>query len=236
MDTEPGRCRRTDGKKWRCKKKTVPDQKYCEQHMHRGRQRSRKLVEAYGVSSSSAIHSKNLKGGLENSVLNLSASRSTNFRHCTPSPTSSYDESKRRVSCNTVSSITSNTASGTITVPASIATNYITIATAATVARSNSVTIATAATTTSSNSVTVATAAMAVPINSVTIATTATAASACTRTKSSQIIGKDDSRILDGYVISRNCTEQDHISVGQNLSLGLGLSPKTVLQGSILMF
>ncbi|KAL0009217.1 hypothetical protein SO802_010719 [Lithocarpus litseifolius] len=27
---------RTDGKKWRCSKDVVRDQKYCEQHMHRG--------------------------------------------------------------------------------------------------------------------------------------------------------------------------------------------------------
>ncbi|KAF8380402.1 hypothetical protein HHK36_027888 [Tetracentron sinense] len=36
MEPEPGRCRRTDGKKWRCTKDVVPDQKYCERHMHRG--------------------------------------------------------------------------------------------------------------------------------------------------------------------------------------------------------
>ncbi|XWS38466.1 hypothetical protein CRYUN_Cryun19dG0133700 [Craigia yunnanensis] len=46
LDPEPGRCRRTDGKKWRCSKEAVPNHKYCERHMHRGRQRSRKLVEA----------------------------------------------------------------------------------------------------------------------------------------------------------------------------------------------
>ncbi|XP_022759518.1 growth-regulating factor 9-like [Durio zibethinus] len=45
MDPEPGRCRRTDGKKWRCGKNVIPDQKYCEQHMHRGCRRSRKPVE-----------------------------------------------------------------------------------------------------------------------------------------------------------------------------------------------
>ncbi|KAH7850371.1 hypothetical protein Vadar_031736 [Vaccinium darrowii] len=53
MDAEPGRCRRTDGKKWRCGKDVVPDQKYCERHMHRGRGRSRKLVEASEISSES---------------------------------------------------------------------------------------------------------------------------------------------------------------------------------------
>ncbi|CAI0414096.1 unnamed protein product [Linum tenue] len=41
LDPEPGRCRRTDGKKWRCSKEALPDQKYCDKHMHRGRHRSR---------------------------------------------------------------------------------------------------------------------------------------------------------------------------------------------------
>ncbi|KAH7851859.1 hypothetical protein Vadar_017441 [Vaccinium darrowii] len=45
FDPEPGRCRRTDGKKWRCSKEAYPDSKYCERHMHRGRNRSRKPVE-----------------------------------------------------------------------------------------------------------------------------------------------------------------------------------------------
>ncbi|KAG6524710.1 growth-regulating factor 6-like [Zingiber officinale] len=44
-DLEPGRCRRTDGKKWRCSRNAVADQKYCERHMNRGRHRSRKHVE-----------------------------------------------------------------------------------------------------------------------------------------------------------------------------------------------
>ncbi|MCD7462713.1 hypothetical protein HAX54_049248 [Datura stramonium] len=45
MDPEPGRCRRTDGKKWRCSRDVVVGQKYCERHVHRGRSRSRKPVE-----------------------------------------------------------------------------------------------------------------------------------------------------------------------------------------------
>ncbi|KAJ0052564.1 hypothetical protein Pint_00277 [Pistacia integerrima] len=64
-DPEPGRCRRTDGKKWRCGKNVIPDQKYCERHIHRGRQRSRKLVEASQVASlsvtTSAKDSENFK-------------------------------------------------------------------------------------------------------------------------------------------------------------------------------
>ncbi|KAK9734216.1 hypothetical protein RND81_04G123400 [Saponaria officinalis] len=45
MDAEPGRCRRTDGKKWRCSRDVVAGHKYCERHVHRGRHRSRKPVE-----------------------------------------------------------------------------------------------------------------------------------------------------------------------------------------------
>ncbi|PWZ54063.1 Growth-regulating factor 9 [Zea mays] len=44
-DPEPGRCRRTDGKKWRCSKEAMPDHKYCERHINRNRHRSRKPVE-----------------------------------------------------------------------------------------------------------------------------------------------------------------------------------------------
>ncbi|XP_024995436.1 growth-regulating factor 3-like, partial [Cynara cardunculus var. scolymus] len=44
-DPEPWRCRRTDGKKWRCSRDVAPDQKYCERHAHKSRPRSRKLVE-----------------------------------------------------------------------------------------------------------------------------------------------------------------------------------------------
>ena len=42
IELEPGRCRRTDGKRWRCNKDVIPDQKYCARHMHRG---ARKHVE-----------------------------------------------------------------------------------------------------------------------------------------------------------------------------------------------
>ncbi|KAF9620956.1 hypothetical protein IFM89_015778 [Coptis chinensis] len=38
-DPEPGRCRRTDGKKWRCSRDVA------QRHMHRSRPRSRKPVE-----------------------------------------------------------------------------------------------------------------------------------------------------------------------------------------------
>ncbi|XP_043695754.1 growth-regulating factor 4-like [Telopea speciosissima] len=54
VDPEPGRCRRTDGKKWRCSKDAYADSKYCERHMHRGRNRSRKPVETQTISPSSS--------------------------------------------------------------------------------------------------------------------------------------------------------------------------------------
>ncbi|CAI8598585.1 unnamed protein product [Vicia faba] len=46
-EAEAGRCRRTDGKKWRCSRYVAPNNKYCERHMHRGSQRSRKPVELH---------------------------------------------------------------------------------------------------------------------------------------------------------------------------------------------
>ncbi|XP_039135362.1 growth-regulating factor 4-like [Dioscorea cayenensis subsp. rotundata] len=57
LDPEPGRCRRTDGKKWRCSKDAHPDSKYCERHMHRSRNRSRKPVETQAISKSQSSSS-----------------------------------------------------------------------------------------------------------------------------------------------------------------------------------
>uniref|UniRef100_A0A2P2KNJ9 Growth-regulating factor n=1 Tax=Rhizophora mucronata TaxID=61149 RepID=A0A2P2KNJ9_RHIMU len=54
VDLEPRRCRRTDGKKWRCSKDAHPYSKYCERHMHRGRNRSRKPVESQSMTQSSS--------------------------------------------------------------------------------------------------------------------------------------------------------------------------------------
>ncbi|KAK7284895.1 hypothetical protein RJT34_19649 [Clitoria ternatea] len=60
MDPEPGRCRRTDGKKWRCSRDVVAGQKYCERHMHRGRNRSRKPVELPTPTSGSLAASSSI--------------------------------------------------------------------------------------------------------------------------------------------------------------------------------
>ncbi|KAG8382070.1 hypothetical protein BUALT_Bualt05G0038300 [Buddleja alternifolia] len=72
FDPEPGRCRRTDGKKWRCSKDAHSDSKYCERHMHRGRNRSRKPVESQSTSQSlstaiSHISSNGNTGSLQGS-------------------------------------------------------------------------------------------------------------------------------------------------------------------------
>lgn len=56
-DPEPGRCRRTDGKKWRCSRDAVAEQKYCERHINRGRHRSRKHVETNSNRLSSSTKS-----------------------------------------------------------------------------------------------------------------------------------------------------------------------------------
>ncbi|KAF3447892.1 hypothetical protein FNV43_RR08599 [Rhamnella rubrinervis] len=63
IDPEPGRCRRTDGKKWRCSKDAHPDSKYCERHMNRGRYRSRKLVEFQTTSQSLSTVSSGIATG-----------------------------------------------------------------------------------------------------------------------------------------------------------------------------
>ncbi|KAM0832849.1 hypothetical protein ACQ4PT_064640 [Festuca glaucescens] len=64
-EPEPGRCRRTDGKKWRCWRKTIPNEKYCERHMHRGRKRPVQLVveDDEPDSGSKTVSGKIAEGG-----------------------------------------------------------------------------------------------------------------------------------------------------------------------------
>ncbi|XP_059276438.1 growth-regulating factor 8-like isoform X1 [Lycium ferocissimum] len=52
-DPEPWRCKRTDGKKWRCSRDVAPDQKYCERHAHKSKPRSRKPVEIHTTNNNS---------------------------------------------------------------------------------------------------------------------------------------------------------------------------------------
>lgn len=67
-DPEPWRCRRTDGKKWRCSRDVAPDQKYCERHSHKSRPRSRKPVELPAHRG----HNSNIHQSVNNSTLNKS--------------------------------------------------------------------------------------------------------------------------------------------------------------------
>ena len=85
MDPEPRRCRRTDGKKWRCSKDVVPDQKYCERHMHRDHQRSRKPVEAPAIASRVARPTLNSGMESENSKTNLTIAAPLSLQLMSPS-------------------------------------------------------------------------------------------------------------------------------------------------------
>lgn len=89
-DPEPGRCRRTDGKKWRCARDVVPDQKYCERHMHRGRHRSRRPAEGQ---TSSASQSGSATSSGSQPTIAVGASRTS-----TPTPGSSLTHSNLRPS------------------------------------------------------------------------------------------------------------------------------------------
>ncbi|KAF4367207.1 hypothetical protein F8388_006515 [Cannabis sativa] len=118
VDPEPGRCRRTDGKKWRCSKNVVLDQKYCEQHMHRGRQRSRKLVEVAEIGTSLSITKtpeKSVSQSLQKSSSNIPvsvglqlmttlSSNVTSVSHGNATPSSSF--STKRVTNVTAPCIT----------------------------------------------------------------------------------------------------------------------------------
>ncbi|KAL5764334.1 hypothetical protein ACOSQ2_016928 [Xanthoceras sorbifolium] len=88
-DPEPWRCRRTDGKKWRCSRDVAPDQKYCERHSHKSRPRSRKPVEV-----PPAHHNKNDHQTLKHSV-NLASSKSQFVNQTMLSSMASSDEQPR---------------------------------------------------------------------------------------------------------------------------------------------
>ncbi|KAG0478649.1 hypothetical protein HPP92_013368 [Vanilla planifolia] len=65
VDPEPGRCRRTDGKKWRCSRDVVVGQRYCDRHVHHGKNhRSRKLVEVPKTASNNGSEGKVLPSSL----------------------------------------------------------------------------------------------------------------------------------------------------------------------------
>ncbi|XP_065859456.1 growth-regulating factor 9 isoform X2 [Euphorbia lathyris] len=93
MDPEPDGCRRTDGKKWRCRKDVVPGQKYCEKHMHRGRFRSRKPVESFQTitTSNATPTSKNLGNSNTNSLYSASATIPSYHKNSSVTSSSNVD-------------------------------------------------------------------------------------------------------------------------------------------------
>ncbi|KAH9619476.1 hypothetical protein KSS87_004816 [Heliosperma pusillum] len=109
IDPEPGRCRRTDGKKWRCSKEAYPDSKYCERHMHRGKNRSRKPVESSPLtpittnntnitSTTTTINNNNSNS---NSLISATSSNNlTNQSLFTNKNTSLYSYPSSDSSCN----------------------------------------------------------------------------------------------------------------------------------------
>ncbi|XP_073307530.1 growth-regulating factor 4-like [Primulina huaijiensis] len=84
FDPEPGRCRRTDGKKWRCSKDAHPDSKYCERHMHRGRNRSRKPVECQSTSQSLSTSLSQISTGSSSNGGSFQESSSASFQNMPP--------------------------------------------------------------------------------------------------------------------------------------------------------
>ncbi|CAI5470552.1 unnamed protein product [Closterium sp. Yama58-4] len=88
LDLEPDRCRRTDGKKWRCSREAVKDQKYCDRHMHRGRNRSRKTNENCTAGSNASIAAASsdgpaseVAGGINAATSSIAESAITQTRH-----------------------------------------------------------------------------------------------------------------------------------------------------------
>ncbi|OMP02817.1 Growth-regulating factor 5 [Corchorus olitorius] len=91
-DPEPWRCRRTDGKKWRCSRDVAPDQKYCERHSHKSRPRSRKPVELPNPNHSSINNNNN--DPKSHSLLNFTSDTNKQSPHhfINQTFTSSFDQ------------------------------------------------------------------------------------------------------------------------------------------------
>ncbi|XP_050364054.1 growth-regulating factor 6-like [Argentina anserina] len=104
-DPEPGRCRRTDGKKWRCWRDAVPDQKYCERHINRGRHRSRKPVEgqtgqSVAVTATTAPSKQLMPGGGGASSLTIANQQLKSLQPATAASNSSTPTQMSRMFMN----------------------------------------------------------------------------------------------------------------------------------------
>ncbi|CAH2053763.1 unnamed protein product [Thlaspi arvense] len=95
-DPEPGRCRRTDGKKWRCSREAYPDSKYCEKHMHRGRNRARKTLDQNQTSAPLTSPSLSFPNNNNPSPTLSSSSSSSTYSASSSSPSmDAYSSSNR---------------------------------------------------------------------------------------------------------------------------------------------
>lgn len=97
LETEPNRCRRTDGKKWRCSHEVVPDHKYCGRHIHRGAKRTKVPSELVTVAAppplplatpEKANDCINLDTKLSISIPSRPQQTSSNEGHCTSASSS----------------------------------------------------------------------------------------------------------------------------------------------------
>ncbi|KAL6861199.1 hypothetical protein ACP4OV_016899 [Aristida adscensionis] len=106
-DPEPGRCRRTDGKKWRCSREAHGDSKYCEKHMHRGKNRSRKPVEVTSSPSPAGGGGGGGGGGYRPSALSISL-------HANDVPTYSHHQHQLHHGFSSVRAPSSQAAASTL--------------------------------------------------------------------------------------------------------------------------
>ncbi|XP_057500350.1 growth-regulating factor 1-like [Actinidia eriantha] len=107
-DPEPGRCRRTDGKKWRCSRDAVADQKYCERHINRGRHRSRKPVECRTCQVVSGPATKMVPVACSTSASVISVSDASNSLGITHQPVKDLQSAAENTSADVLLNRTPN--------------------------------------------------------------------------------------------------------------------------------
>lgn len=74
VESEAGRCRRTDGKKWRCKGGVLPGQKYCATHVNRGAKKRVTSHEPAATTTSTTYPSATTNNIQKAQITNLSMS------------------------------------------------------------------------------------------------------------------------------------------------------------------
>ncbi|XP_020203332.1 growth-regulating factor 9 isoform X2 [Cajanus cajan] len=209
LDQEPHRCRRTDGKKWRCGKNVVPGQKYCERHMHRGRNRSRKPVETSQANSCLTTKPSN-----KSHTINKPASR-TQFQISNPkrkaiqpydTPSSATPRSLRVANCSSANNRSKNIVRYA---------EYLTPISSASMACSGS-TLATAV----------------APKVVATFSTVAVAAVASDNKSCLKICQKDDQSksCISNNISVRSGGKGSIVGDTNGISTGIGFSPRSVLQ------